>query len=72
MNKTTTIQKGQIAVKKNDSYIKPRITLTGKWLKELGFEVGCKLEVITTKNTIILKNKNARIRRTRTTTKRKN
>jgi len=32
----------------------PSIKITGKWLKEIGFDIGNKLEIIKSKNMLIL------------------
>ena len=36
----------------------PKITLTGEWLKNLGFEIGQNVEIEIKKNQLIIKNLN--------------
>lgn len=44
------------------AYIKPKITISGNWLKEAGFEIGEKVEIQVYKNKlVIVKNENKAI-----------
>ncbi len=44
------------------AYIKPKITITGNWLKDAGFQTGEKLEIQVYKNKlVIVKNENKAI-----------